>query len=179
MRRHLKPSIWRISLNIGACDGWPVRETGVGVGPIGEGAPAKPILWWSRRGQPLLCQLRDFRQRLKLAPAKSRPMGARPQFVHVNKRSFGTDLWKSRSLRHRQEHRWNVTRLFLGGRITLRTAWFGLTCAHLAVALAVRPPARGMVVVCPAAAQEYFTHEMDERLNFGGLGRGSQDRLFS
>jgi len=111
--------------------------------------------------------------------AKSRPMGAKQQFVHGNKRSFGTSLWKSRSLRHRLEHRWNVTRLFLGGRITLRTAWFGLAHAHLVVALEVRAPARGMVVVCPAAAQEYFTHEMDERLNFGGLGRGSQDRLFS
>lgn len=73
-------------------------------------------------------------------------------------------LWRSRSLRHRLEHRWNVTRLLLGGSITLRTAWFGLMCAHLAVALAVRPPARGMVIVCPAAAQEYFAHEADESL---------------
>lgn len=69
-----------------------------------------------------------------LRQAKSRPMGARQQFVDGNKRSFCTNPWKSRFLRHRLEHRWNVTRLLLAGCITLRTAWFGLTCAHLAMA---------------------------------------------
>lgn len=68
-------------------------------------------------------------------------------------------LWRSRPWRHRLEHRWNVVRALFGGQITLRTAWFGLKFAHLAVALVVRAPARGMVMVCPAAAQEFFAHD--------------------
>lgn len=64
-------------------------------------------------------------------------------------------LWRSRPWRHRLEHRWNVIRALCGGRITLRTAWYGLRFAHLVVFLAVRPPARAMVLVCPAAVREY------------------------
>ena len=46
-------------------------------------------------------------------------------------------------------------RALCGGRITLGTAWYGLRFAHLVVFLAVRPPARAMVLVCPAAVREY------------------------
>ena len=174
LRRRLKPSIWRISLNIGACDGPCVKLAS------GSGLSAR-ARWQSQSCGGHAAAYRCFAIFVTSASArssrqaKSRPMGAKQRFVHGNKRSFGSNLWKSRSLRHRLEHRWNVTRL-------------AHHAAHGVVRVDVGAPGRGpgsstasqgMVVVCPAAAQEYFAPEMDERTKLGTRGRGSQDRLFS
>jgi hypothetical protein len=142
-----------------------VRETGVGVALIGEGALAKPILWLSCRGQALLCQLRDFRQRLELAPSQVPAHGRHTSIRAREPALFRHEPLEVEVVAAQAGASLECDAAFIGWmRITLRTAWFGLTCALLAVALEVRPPARGMVVVCPAAAQEYFAHEMDEQL---------------
>lgn len=144
--------------------GQACRETGVGVALIGEGALAKPILWWSRCGQPLLCQHRDFCQRLELAPCPV-PAHGRLTAMRARKQAF---------LLH-EPLEVAVLAAQAGALLECHSAFIGWVhhAAHgvvrvdvraLGRGLEARPPAREMVTVCPAAAQEYFAHEMDERL---------------
>lgn len=68
-------------------------------------------------------------------------------------------LWRSRSAGFKTAYRWNVLRALACRQVGLRSALCALQVPHAFVALAARPPRRGMVVVCPAllADLEEFT----------------------
>lgn len=67
--------------------------------------------------------------------------------------SFGSPdrltAWKGRPLPFKLRHRYNVASSFLTGSISARSCLFGLRFPESVVALAAKPPLRGMVYVCP------------------------------
>lgn len=71
-------------------------------------------------------------------------------------------LWKSRSLHFRLQHRWNVISAFARRQVSWHNAWLGFKYPDQVTWLAVRPPARGMLPVCPAVIAEidHIDHTM-------------------
>jgi hypothetical protein len=63
-------------------------------------------------------------------------------------------LWRSRSVGFRTAYRWNVLWALVRRDVGLRSALCALKAPHAFVALAARPPRRGMAVVCPALLAE-------------------------
>lgn len=70
-------------------------------------------------------------------------------------------LWRSRSAGFRAAYRWNVLWAFVCRDVGFRSAVCACLTPHAFVALAARPPQRGMTVVCPALLAEVDQFDRD------------------
>ena len=65
-------------------------------------------------------------------------------------------LWHARPWTYRLRYRYNVVRGFVLGQITFKSCWIALEHSYRIALVAMKPPRRGMLIVCPEFADEYF-----------------------
>ena len=65
-------------------------------------------------------------------------------------------LWHARPWTFRLRYRYNVLRGLVLRQITLKSCWDALEHSYTIVVVPMRQPRRGMLIVCPEFADEYF-----------------------
>lgn len=64
--------------------------------------------------------------------------------------------WHARPWSFRLRYRYNVVRGLVLRQITFKSCWDALEHSYTVVVVPMRPPRRGMLIVCPEFADEYF-----------------------
>ena len=65
-------------------------------------------------------------------------------------------LWHARPWTYRLRYRYNVLSGLLCRQITLKSCWNALENSYTIAVVPMKAPHRGMLIVCPEFAEEYF-----------------------